>query len=391
MSLRDPVSTHRPARHVAILVETDDTWGRSVVEAIARHARIAGWTLLICPRDAERRLRLPRRWGGDGVIVSIRDPKMARHVRECGSPAVDVSITLPAERWLSRVATDDRLRAELAFGHLRERGFENFATYAPTLGRYPDRRCEQFVRVAAEAGFECSNFATIAGRYGDTWPTDWNRLAAWLDSLPKPVAVFAADAYPARHLAELCERQGIRLPDEVAVLAGDTDELICNVAWPQLSSVELASHRIGHLACQELAVRMDDDSAPPTLRLVAPLRVVERHSTDVMAIADPEMAEILAMVRRQATAGLEVRDLLGQFPISRRGLELKFKRLLGRTPAEEIRRVRLERAKQLLLETDRSVESVAHAVGMSSGPALFHAFRKYIGMTPGEFRTARPT
>lgn len=367
----------------------DDTWGRRVVEAIAQHAHASNWNLLIGPRDSQRRLRLPRRWGGDGVIASLRDRSMARHLRQSGLPAVDVSITMPKEQWLGRVATDDASRARMAFEHLRERGIERFACYAPPIGRYPDRRGKEFARVVGDAGYECHVYTTAPSREGSGLLADHRRASAWLAKLPKPVGVFASDAYPARQLAEVCQRSEVRVPDDVALVAGDTDELLCHVARPQITSLQLACHRIGSEACAMLERLMDGANVDPRPMLVPPVRVLQRHSTDMLAIADEEVAEILRVIRDRATKGLEVRDLLEEFPMSRRGLEVKFRRLVGRSPGAEIRRVRLGQAQKLLLSTEQSIDSIARAVGLSGGPALSHAFRKHLGVTPGQLRERR--
>jgi LacI family transcriptional regulator len=372
---------------VAVLVETDDTWGHDVVEATARHARQAGWALLIGPRDRQRRLRLPLRWRGDGVIASIRDLSMARHLRHAGVPTVDVSLMFPEERWAAQVSTDDARRAEVAFEHFRSRGLRSFGCYSPPIGRYPDHRGQEFARVTASAGFACSMFTPPRSRQSSGWLADYERASQWLAKLEKPVAIFASDAYPARQLAEVCQRDGVRIPDEVAILAGDNDDLLCNVAWPPLSSVLLASHRIGREACSLLEQLMSGSPPPAEPVLIPPVRVIERLSTAVVGIADEELIPILQAIRDRATQGLSVNDLLEEFPISRRGLELRCRREIGRTPAEEIRRVRIERARQLLTETDQSIDSIAHAVGLSSGPVLSHLFRKHEGITPGELRS----
>lgn len=367
----------------------DDTWGRRVVEAIAQHAHASNWNLLIGPRDVQRRLRLPRQWSGDGVIASLRDQSMARHLKQSGLPAVDVSITMPRERWLGRVATDDARRARMAFEHLRERGIERFACYSPPIGRYPDGRGSEFARVVEDAGYECQVFTTPSSRRGSGLLADHRRASAWLATLDKPIGIFASDAYPARQLAEVCERSVVRIPDDVALVAGDTDELLCDVARPQITSLQLACHRIGSEACRMLAGLMEGTEVNAEPLLLPPVRVVHRHSTDVLAIADEEVAEVLRFIRDNATRGIEVRDLLEEFPVSRRGLEVKFKRLVGRSPGAEMRRVRLEHARKLLLSTEQSIDSIARAVGMSGGPALSHAFRKHLGVTPGQLRERR--
>ncbi|TWT94693.1 AraC family transcriptional regulator [Stieleria varia] len=384
-----PASGHR-IRQVGILVETDDSWGRNVVESVCRAARNNGWTVLIAPRDAQGRLRLPKVWKGDGIIASLRTTSLTRHVKQLKLPVVDVSAMVPKQSWFARVATDDNARARFAFDHLRNHGIANFACYAPPIGRYSDVRSESFVRTVTREGFQCALYQTDSDDQSG-WLTNHANVQRWLARLPRPLGVFAADPYPARQLIEICTLEGIRVPDDVAILSGDDDELLCNVASPQISAIELASHRIGETAATILSRMMDGATTPKRTKWIAPLRVRSRHSTEILAIGDEEIAEILRYIRDHATEGINVADLTRAFPISRRRLEQRFRLLLKRSPAVEIRRVRLEHACRLLLDTDRSVSSIATESGLASGASLSQAFRQYIGVTPLEYRQGKRT
>ena len=370
-------------RHVGILVETDDSWGRSVVGAVCQFGQDAGWSLLIAPRDSQGRLRLPGIWDGDGIIVSLRNAAMVRHVKRLNLPTVDVSIMIQQKGWLARVATDDRARAEMALQHLVSRGLKNFACYAPPIGRYSDIRSRAFQAAVEEAGYTCPVY-----QEGDSegWLTNYTRVRQWLRTLPRPVGIFAADPYPARQLVEICTMDSVRIPDDIAVLSGDDDDLLCGTASPQISSIELASHQIGETAAQMLGRMMNGGRPPKTARLIPPLRVRSRQSTDILELADSEMAGILRFIRRHAGQGISVSDLLREFPISRRSLEQRFRQAVNRSPAEEIRRVRFEHICRLLLDTDLSIAAIAHRTGFAGGASLSQAFRQYFGQPPGEYR-----
>lgn len=357
------------------------------MESIARFAQAAQWTLLIGPRDRQRRLRLPKGWQGDGVLVSLRDRGMVQHVRRMGVPAVDVSIMLPEEKWLGRVATDDVKRAEMAFEHFRDRGIKQYSCYAPPIGRYSDERANLFRHAVTEAGLTCWPSPSLQTHSG--WLADYQRASEWLDTLPRPLGVFASDAYPARQLAEIAQQADIQIPDDLALLSGDNDDLLCNVAWPPISSLELASHKIGQEACEMLLWMRKTGRVPRKPKLIPPLRVIARHSTEVLAVADEDVAEILRYIRAHACHGIQVTDLLKVFPISRRAMEIRFREILNRTPAEEIRRVRLETARTLMTDTDLSISAVAHRCGFADGASLSHAFRRHYDLPPGELRDAR--
>lgn len=371
-------------------METDDSWGRSIVEAVCRVAARNEWTVLIAPRDAQGRLRLPKVWKGDGVVASLRTTSLTRHAKQLKLPVVDVSMMVPKQDWFARVATDDNARAKLAFEHLRNNGLSQFACYAPPIGRYSDVRSDAFRQTVMSAGFECTAYETNSSDQTG-WLTNHANVRRWLERLPRPLGVFAADPYPARQLVEICTMEGVRVPDDVAILSGDDDELLCNVASPQISAVELASHRIGESAADMLSRMMNGAATPKRTALIPPLRVRSRHSTDILAIGDDEIAEVLRFIRDRATGGLTVADLIRRFPISRRRLEQRFRTVLNRSPAEEIRRVRLEHVCRLLLDSDRSIASIAHETGFATGASLTQAFRQHISVTPGEYRQQNRT
>lgn len=371
-------------RRVAVLIETDDSWGRSLVASIASYARENQWRLLIAPRDHQHRLRLPKKWQGDGVLVSLRDRSMVDHVRRSRLPAVDVSIMMPKSVWIGRVATDDAARARMAFEHFRERQLENFACYAPAIGRYPIARANAFRDVVTAEGFSCNVFAQRGETQG--WEVDHDHVVDWLAKLPRPLAVFAADPYPARQLAEICELNAIAVPEEVAILSGDNDDLLCSVSSPQLSSIQLACGQIGIKAATLLTKLMSGGKVPSRPTLVPPLYVSARRSTDVLAIEDSEIVAILRYMADNIQQSLSVAEVLKQFPISRRSLEQKFRKQLNRSPAEHIRHLRMEHVTHLLKETDLTITEIAYRAGFNSSSSLTQQIQRHAQMSPTSLR-----
>ena len=375
-------------RHVAVLVETDDSWGRSLIQGIADYTENHGrWVLLIEPRDERRRLALPSGWQGDGVITRLGSRWMADHLRKVRVPVVDTDTVMLSETWAGRVITDDWERARMALDHFRDRGFERFAYFAPPKRRYSNVRGEAFRRTVQAAGFDCAVYRPNyrVGRRV-SWTEQREHVAEWLASLPRPIAVFTVDGHRGRELAEICHALGYRVPDEVAILAGDTDELMCNVSSPPLSSVQLASGRIGFEAAALLDRMMQGEPPPQDPIQIKPLFVIARQSTDILSIDDEYVVRALRFIRTHAAQGIVVEDVLRDVPVSRRGLEMQFRKLLGRSPAEEIRRVRLEKGKQLLSTTDMSIAEVATACGFANATRLGVAFRARFGITPLAYR-----
>ncbi len=373
-------------RQIVILIDTQDTWGRRVIRGISQAVRASNrpWDLLIAPRDSQWRLRAPDRWRGEGVIAALRDEQSTSHVKALSLPTVNVSTWGVSLEWCKRVSTDDRLRSRMAFEHFRERGFTNFVYYGPPSQRYSAHRGIHFQEEVLNAGFDWHTFQ--AGKSHPSWNELKKQTLVWLLSLPRPLAIFAANPHPALQLTEICKVEGIAVPSEVAILAGDTDDLLCDVSDPPLSSIVLASETIGHHAVEILDQLMEKKKNIPEVTLIPPVRVQERASTELLAIDDPLLVQSIRYIREHAKHGITVGDVLRVVPISRRLLEQKFARILKRTPADEIRLVRMEHVKQLLSTTDMAVYEIAYETGFSSPSRFCVAFRQSTGMSPMEYR-----
>jgi LacI family transcriptional regulator len=181
---------------------------------------------------------------------------------------------------------------------------------------------------------------------------------------------------------------GVAVPDELAVLGVDDDELLCDLADPPLSSVATGISAIGYMAAEILARMMAGERVPPGARRARPTGVVVRQSTDMLAIDDRHVSDALRYIRANAGRAIGVDDVLQAVPLSRRVLESRFKRLVGHTPHEEIVRVRLRRVAKMLIETELPLKSIASQTGFVHVQYMIYAFRKRNGMTPGQYRAA---
>ena len=189
-----------------------------------------------------------------------------------------------------------------------------------------------------------------------------------------------------RELIHACRRAELLVPEQVAVLAADNDELLCEACIPSLSGIALTSERIGYEAAALLDRLMRGGRARKRPILIAPTGVLARQSTDTLAVDDPDLARAVAFIRGHAADPIQVNDVLREVPVSRRWLERRFHEVLGRGPGEEIRRVRLQRAKLLLAQTDMAVPQVAEAAGFGSREYLAAAFKEQTGLTPRQYR-----
>lgn len=378
----------RPSpRRVLLLIETSTSWGRRLVEGIISYSRAHGpWTLYLEPRGIDEPESIPAGWKGDGVIARIRTPALMRRLKRAGLPAINVSGILHPVINAPRVIADEEEICSLAIEHLKARGVKHFAYCGISTKGYVVYRAHVFERVAQAAGYDCQVYLGKKSHPdGRDFSVDQKNRVAWLKSLTKPVAVMTSSAVHGRRVAEAAAAAGLRVPDDVAIITVDTDDLIGELIHPPLSAVQLATERIGYEAAQSLDLLMKGQPVPDLIK-VRPLGIAERQSTDVLAIDDPTVCEALRFIRQNANQPINVRDILQKVSTSRRVLERRFRDLLQRTPAQEIRRARIERAKLLLGQTNLSVPEVAKASGFNYVEHMIPQFRKAVGVTPLVYR-----
>lgn len=375
---------------VALLIETSNAYARGLLEGIVAYAREHdAWSIYL---PEQRRGDAPpswlSRWKGDGIIARIENEAIAKAVTKTRLPVIDVSAArlVPAIPW---VETDDAAIARLAAEHLLERGFRNLAFCGEPRFNWSEWRCESFCHVVRHAGATCHTYETTT-RDGPTasWDQEHRRLMAWIKKLPKPVGVMASYDIKAQQLLDACRELRIAVPEEVAVVGVDNDKLLCDLCSPPLSSVIPNAQRTGYVAAQLLNRLLSGEKVPPEAHLIEPLGVQTRQSTDVLAIDDRDIAAAVRFIREHACEGIKVADLLRAVPLSRRVLESRFTKLVGRTPHDEILRVKIERAKQLLVETDLSLALVAERTGIEHVEYLSVAFKRVTGQTPKDFRVS---
>jgi LacI family transcriptional regulator len=378
---------------VALLIETARGYGRDLLRGIVRYARLHGpWGFYVTPGDFAQVLPRMQLWGGTGIIARIETPRVARAILASGLPTVALDLSddqlrpdNPLSR-LSEVASDSHGAARLAAEHLLERGFRHYA-FVGLAGRvWSRRRQESFCARVRAAGFEPRVYAPPRASRDGVWEREQPALAGWLRELPRPVGLMACNDDRGREVLEACRAAGLRVPEEVAVVGVDNDELLCELADPPLSSVALNAEAGGYRAAALLDRLMHSRVRQPCRLTVEPLRLVTRRSTDIVALDDPVVARALHFIHDHAGQPIGVGDVVEQLLISRRALEMRFKKAVGRTLRRELERVRLERARRLLLETDLPLPQVARAAGYSSASYLTEVFRKELGQTPARYR-----
>ncbi len=374
---------------VALFTYPSSAWGRRVLQGIIRYTHQHGpWHLWTATGAKDEPLRLPKGWRGDGIIARISTLAMGRHIASARVPTVNISRLVLGGVNFPRATDDVHASARMAVEHFTDRGFKHFAYCGELHSTFITNHCRAFVEAVAASGHPCDVYQPSRGA---SIRSDWNAhqkdLVRWIHRLPKPVAILTWTVPEGQNVLEACRMAQLLVPEQVAVMAGDDDELMCEVCSPPLSGIGVPAEQIGIEAATLLDGLMRKQCRPPKQPiLVPPMQIVTRQSTDTLALTDPELVAAVRFIRDHAGEPIRVADVLRAVPISRSQLERNFSAVLGRTPAEEIRRVHLQRAVQLLAETNLSIPKVAAASGFNSPEYLTHAFKSAMGQSPLRYR-----
>jgi LacI family transcriptional regulator len=277
---------------------------------------------------------------------------------------------------------------QMAATYFIDRGFRQFAYCASSFRPdFVDRFAAAFIEALQKRSYHCHAFApTNDPESFSPPPEEQARMVGWLQGLPKPCALLAFDSVQARQVTDACLLADVDVPHEVAVLGGEHDHLSCTISKPELSSIDHAPQRVGRAAAELLAQLMSGDSAPERPLLLPASRIITRQSTDTVAVHDDLLASAVQFIKENSKKRIQISDVLRAVPISRRALEKAFRQWLGRSPAEEIRRVRVDHAVQLLCDTSWPMPHIARACGFDRPELLTRAFRRELQTTPSEFR-----
>lgn len=374
--------------HVALFIETSRSHGRGVLNGIRQFiAENEEWSVFMMPRSLDS--QIPdwiSRWKGDGIISRTSSQKMADAITQSGIPTVELRST-KLKHAFPFLGIDNRAMGRMVAEHFLERGIRHFGVYEIGIEVYFEERRDNYVQTVENAGYEVSVFSAAEdSEVPREWEKHQEQMVKWVKGLPKPVGIMACTDQLGFWLLDACDRAGISVPDEVAVVGVENDDILCMMARPQLSSVAFNSTRIGYEAAALLSRLMKGALVPQEPFLVTPLGIVTRQSSDVVAVDDPELASALRFIRENACKGIQVNDILKEVPMSRTALERQMKTAIGRSPKAEIIRTQLERAKELLVSTDFSLSQITERIGFRHSQYFSTLFKEKTGETPGAYR-----
>jgi LacI family transcriptional regulator len=317
--------------------------------------------------------------------------KTANVCAEVGVPVVNLRSTLP-HLTFPFIGADNKAVARLAGRHLLQRGFRHFGLcwYRRGYHRGFDVRQEYFRQCVEKVASSYSQFILRRGDLrSPSWEKEQDRIVEWLVSLPKPVGILAVNDDCGLQVLDACRRAGLGVPDQVAVIGCENDEYACSLSIPPLTSVDLNSERVGYEAAVLLERLMADKPAPKRLPEIEPLGVIARRSTDVLATDDAEVVRAVRFIRSNACRSITAMDVVEHVKIPRTTLQFRVRKVIGCTIHQEIKRVQIARAKELLSSTNMPIKRVARESGFTNVQYFTRVFHQATGETPATFKRRR--
>ena len=378
-------------RKVILLIETSRAYGRGILRGIARYSRLHGpWILdrkppyYRKPGEWVRSLRRRKKLDADGIIMV--EQEKPEEIIAMGLPTIASPYIKERIPGVANIIGDTAKMGQMAAEHLLNRGFRQFA-YCGFEDMFGARsRGESFGKRIKEAGFETYFYKQPKSKANRSWENEQIYMADWLKSLPKPMGLMTCTDDRSQYVIEACKIVGLHVPEQVAIIGVDNDELVCELSTPPLSSVALNVERGGYEAAELLDKLMAGKKVKHQDIIVQPTHIVTRQSTDVLSIEDREVAEAVRFIRQNAKKPVQVSDVADAIGLSRRVLEKRFRRVLGRPVHEEIRRVRTEEVIRMLVETNLSVSRISSSLGYAGVEKLSRYFQRGKGMSPRTYR-----
>jgi LacI family transcriptional regulator len=286
---------------------------------------------------------------------------------------------------VANVVTGSHAIGRLGAEHLMSCGVRHFAFCGYADCCWSETRCETFKHVVSLSHFDCAEFIVKTGTTGSPGHDQREGIANWLRTLPRPVGLMACNDDLGHEVIEAAKLAGLSVPDDLAVIGVDNDEVVCGLTDPPLSSVAVNFERAGYEAAHVLAGLMGGSVSPSRI-IVNPTHIVPRRSTSLLAVEDAHLAKALRFIRDRVKESPSVETVARSAGISRRALEKRFRDSLGRSVLDEVRRVRTDQIARLLVETELPVAQIAEQLGFADAQHIARYFRSAKAMSPLAYR-----
>lgn len=374
---------------VLLLIDPSRAYERALLKGIAHYAHLHGPWIFV--REApfwERHSRaalLRQLTSVDGIIM--REGPFLKDILSLRIPAIVSNYATEHIPKVTNLVSDHESIGEMAAHHLLERGFKNLAFCGYPALFWSQRRFKGFEACAKQAGLQVHSYQPPKGSHALPWEAERAYLLRWLRELPKPVGLMACIDERSQQVAEVCQAEGITIPEEVAIVGVDNDEMICTLSNIPLSSVAINAENGGFEAAARLhRLMLKDRKEALTPLLITPSHVVTRTSSDILSLDDSQIVKALRYIRENCKRILYVEEVARAAGLSRRVLEKRFRAVLNLSVSEHLRHCRVELITAMLLESPMTIAEIALAIGFSDAAHISRYFRSQTGISPQEYR-----
>ena len=375
-------------KNVSLIIEMSNDYARGLLEGIHSYAQTKqDWSIHMTEHsrhETDKYFSLIK--DCNGIIARIETPAIAERVKKVNVPTIDVSAgrLIPTTPW---VETDDRAIVQMAIDHLMDCGLIKLAYFGDPFYSWSKLRYKYFCEITDKLGIETFAFHLPKRPIHQVqWYAIEGEISKWLHSLPKPIGIMACADLCGHPLLEICKHYNIHVPEDIAVVGVDDDQLLCKLSNPPLSSVKTNPYETGMKAAALLDDLMNGKEVEVKKYAFKPLRVNKKSSTDILAINDPLISQAVSIMRDNAQNNIKVEDILKHLPLSRRVFEQRFKKVLNRTPHQQMLMIRINYMRELLATSTKTLQEISEIMNIDNPEYLSVLFKRETGMTPSEYR-----
>lgn len=376
-----------PPLHIPLFLNTREHWGRLIARGVLASLRErTDWIpFLASEAILDRRKvsdQIGRHWAGVIGQFYSGHHSFLRQLADAGIPVVNVS-AVPPPAGIGWIHCDDRACGQIAAHHFRERNYRHFAFTRIPGAHFSEQREKGFLESIGQA---LNGSVHIIGKSISPHPGQIQPLADELKNLPRPCAIFCSNDIRARHCLQATDTMGISVPEELAILGVDDDDLYCNMARVPLSSVQPDWERIGQRALEALLQLHKKPTQNPPQEMIPPCGISIRRSSHFFVAEDALVARAMQHIQKYQEGKLSTNTLAQELGVSRRTLERRFTRELNRTLHETFMEARLQRAHNLILESNLPIGEIAALTGFSKHSQFNDSFKRRFAQTPRSLR-----
>ena len=375
---------------ILLLTDFSSGYSRNLLKGIVRYSKEVGnWSFQRMPLyyrmlyGENGVVEWAKKWQADAIIAQLTDVNIEL-LNDLNIPII-VQNYRDRNKAVSNLTGDYFNTGVMAAKFFLNRGYRNFAFYGFKGAIWSRERADGYSHEIEKQGYKLAILEND-NKDREEWSYNHTVLGNWLQSLPKPVALFACDDHFALQISETCNVYNINVPDDIAILGVDNDDLLCNISDPPLSSIVLDVENGGYNAGKLLHQLITKEITEPFNIVVNPLIIERRKSTEKYGVSDKNIRTILNFIEINYANHLSVEELVKQVPLSRRVLEKKFKEETGESLYQYIQNYRIDQFTRLLITTDYSLFEAALQSGFENYKNVSRIFRKYKALSPAEYR-----